>query len=224
MLRTNARRVKAPVFSGRLEHAEHISVGPVSLLGVQVTARVVLNRTEHERRDVVGLGPVTDQTLLDRLIELKPNESVIDSVFWAETSELPRGIVARGDDGYAVTRLLEQPLCLSDLLVQGTYGRELLAVQNASMFAGFAARWVSVGRSDIRDVVVMEAKLCGVGLLGPDYSVLLQAEQPEVLVADGWSWLMCEKIYRRWLKGQTPAHAMESPVPTTGEASATAES
>ena len=47
-----------------------VSIGRVNLLGVQVTARALLNCAEHERRSVLGLGAVTDPALLDRLLGL----------------------------------------------------------------------------------------------------------------------------------------------------------
>jgi len=52
--------------------------------------------------------------------------------------------------------------------------------------------------------VILEAKLTGVGLLGPGARVLLPAEQLARPV-DGWAWLLWEKTYRRWLKERAPA-------------------
>ena len=111
---------------------------------------LLLNQAEHERRNAYELGPVTDPGLLESLLELQPGEPVTNLVFWAETSSLPGGIVGRGDDGYTVTRLLEMPLAVRDVILHPRKGRELLAVQDASLFVGFTARWVSVGHEDIR--------------------------------------------------------------------------
>lgn len=222
MLPASARASKARNLTSRVEQAGRVSVGPVSLLGVQVTACVLVNHAEHERRSALGLGPVTDPALLGRLLELQPEKLVTDPVFWAETAGLPEGIVGRGDDGTAVTRLLQPPLTIRYVMVPGAEGRELLAVQKASLFASFTARWVSTRQRDIPDAAVMEAKLCGVGLIGPGRSVILRAEQPDVQAADEWSWLLQEKTYRRWLREQTPVHATGSQALATGEASATA--
>jgi hypothetical protein len=222
MLRTSACGGTTRGPTNQPEQRGFISVGPVSLLGVHVVASVAMNHNEHERRDVLGLGPVNDPALLGRLLDFRPDEEVNDPVLWAETVGLPAGIVERGDDGYAVTPRLQPPLIVCSIIVQGQEGRELLAVQNASLFAGFAARWVSLQCRDVTDVAMMEAVLCGVGLIGPRGDVLLEAQGPESQVADEWSWLLQEKIYGRWLREQARAHARESQVPTTGEANATA--
>ena len=47
-----------------------VSIERVNLLGVQVTARALLNCAEHERSSVLGLGAVTDPALLDMLLAL----------------------------------------------------------------------------------------------------------------------------------------------------------
>ena len=49
---------------------------------------------------------------------------------------------------------------------------------------------------------MLEAKLCGVGILDLCRKVLLPAEKPAALTKDGWSWLQEEKAYRRWLSGR----------------------
>jgi hypothetical protein len=180
--------------------ADDMAVGPVLLLGVYVTARGRLNRAEHERRRTLGLGPVADPALLNRLLDLPSGEPVSDPVIWAETSCLPGGIVDRGTDGCTVTRLLEPPLYLADVVVAARRGRELRAVQDASLFAGFTPRWVITDRRVIPDVLTLEAKLFGVGLLDPSSRILMPAEPPADRVTDGWAWLLGEKTYRRWLK------------------------
>jgi hypothetical protein len=48
--------------------------------------------------------------------------------------------------------------------------------------------------------------------------VLLAAAKPVALTRDGWSWLLEEKAYRRWLSGRSGAHAMASRFPATGGA------
>ena len=179
---------------------EVIPVGPVNLLGTRVTAQVRLNRSEVGRRNASGVGPVTDPALLERLHGLPLGRPVYDPALWAETSGLPDGIVDRGDAGCTVVRLLEQPLVIDGVIVPGERGRELRAVQDASLFAGFTRRWVQTRRVAIPDAVILEAKLCGVGLLDPRGQVVLPAEPPTITTTDGWTWLLAEKTYRRWLK------------------------
>lgn len=198
--------------------AEPVSVGLVNLLGVRVSARAVLDRAEHTRRWSAGVAAVTDPALLDRLLEVPSGEPVADPVLWAETACQPDGIVARGDDGYTVTRLLKPALVVLDVTVAAGRGREVLAVQQASLFAGFAARWVRI-EAEPRDAVVMEAKLCGVGLAGPEGDVMLAAEQPDSPAVDGWAWLLWEKAYRRWLTERSRGHARGSRAQATGATS-----
>ena len=175
-------------------------VGPVNLLGVQVSARALLNSAEHERRSALGLGPVTDPALLDCLLALPTRRPAYDPVLWAETSALPGGIVDHGDDECTVTRLLEPSLVVDDVIVPGAHGRVLRAVQDASLFAGFTRRWVWLEGTAGPDTAVLEAKLCGVGLVSPHGRVILSAEPPTLTTADGWTWLLAEKTYRRWLR------------------------
>ena len=148
------------------------------------------------------MAAVTDQALLDRLMDLPVATPVVDPVIWAEMADQPTGIIERSEDGMSVTRRLESPLVIEDVVVEAAAGRELRAVQDASLFAGFTRRWVAAARSRVPDAAMLEAKLCGVGVLDPGHRVLLPAGGPVVLTRDGWSWLLEEKAYRRWLSGQ----------------------
>jgi hypothetical protein len=58
---------------------------------------------------------------------------------------------------------------------------------------------------------MLEAKLCGVGIVDQGRAQLLPAEKPGGLTRDGWSWLLEEKTYRRWLTRQAGNHGLESP-------------
>jgi hypothetical protein len=184
--------------------ASVVSIGRVNLLGVQVMARALLNCAEHERRSSLGLGAITDPALLDRLLGLPVGYPCRDPALWAETSAAAPGIAARGADGCTVTRLLEPPLVVDDVIVPAPRGRELGAVQDASLFASFTRRWAQAQTAAIPDTAVLEAKLCGVGLLSSHGRVILPAEPPTSATADGWTWLLAEKAYRRWLR-QTAA-------------------
>lgn len=177
-----------------------VSVRPVNLLGVRVTASAVLNSAEHQRRGVLGLGAVTDPALLGRLLGLPARYPRRDAAVWAETSAAVTGIVDRGADGCTVTRLLEPPLVVDDVIVPASRGRELRALQDASLFASFTRRWAQAQGPAMPDTAILEAKLCGVGLLSSDGRVLLPAEPPTSTSADGWTWLLAEKVYRRWLR------------------------
>ena len=195
-------------------------VDAVTLLGVRVTAHVIINVAEDQRRQAAGMAAVTDPALLDRLMDLPVATSVVDPVIWAEMADQPTGIIERSEDGMSVTRYLESPLVIEAVVVNATAGRELRAVQDASLFAGFTRRWVAAARSRIPDATLLEAKLCGVGILDSCRRVLIPAEKPVALTMDGWSWLLQEKTYRRWVSRRSQAHATGSPSPATGGASA----
>ncbi len=198
-----------------------VRVEAVTLLGAKVSAYVIINVAEHQRREAAGVVAVTDPALLDRLMDLPLATPVVDPVIWAEMADQPSGIIERSEDGTSVTRRLESPLMIEDVVVGATAGRELRAVQDASLFAGFTRRWVTAARSRIPDATMLEAKLCGVGILDSCRRVLLPAEKPVALTMDGWSWLLQEKAYRRWVSvsRRSQAHAMLSPSPATGGAS-----
>ena len=181
------------------------SASGVMLLGVRVTAHAAVNLAEHRRREAAGMAAVIDPALLDRLLDLPAGVPVIDPAGWAEMAGQPPGILERDPDGVSVTRRLEAPLSIADVVVHAAAGRELRAVQDASLFAGFTRRWVAADR--VPDAVLLEAKLCGVGILDAGYEVLLPAAKPVALTRDGWSWLLEEKVYRRWLGGRPRVRA-----------------
>ena len=89
----------------------------VMLLGVRVTAYAIINIAEHQRRETACMGAVIDPALLDRLMDLPIGISVTDPVTWAEMADQPRGIVERHEDGARITRLLESPLTITDVIV-----------------------------------------------------------------------------------------------------------
>jgi hypothetical protein len=197
-----------------------LRVDGVRLLGVAVTAHAALSAAEHERRGAAGLGAVTDPALLDRLLDLPLATPVADPVTWAETADQPPGVVERGQDRETVVRLMEPPLAIDDVVVAAGPGRASGAVADASLFAGFTRRWIAAAPGPVPDSVVLAAKLCGVGILDARGQVLVAAEPPATVTLDGWAWLLQERTYRRWLSQQTRAHALASPPPATGEASA----
>jgi hypothetical protein len=179
-----------------------VAVGPVLLLGIRVIAVARPSVAEHDRRSAAGLAAVTNPVLLDRLLDLPAGQPVSDPVVWAETSGLRGGIVDRCDDGYTVTRRLEPPLALDGVVVQAGRAGVLRAVQDASLFARFTWRWVASTGRTIREAAVLEAQLCGVGLLDSGGGVALQAEPPVGRVVDEWSWLLQEQTYRCWLRAE----------------------
>jgi hypothetical protein len=210
----------SPVPSTSLPSDGHdVLVEGVILLGVGVTACAVINIAEHRRREAAGMGAVINPALLNRLMDLPAGIPVIDPVLRAEMADQPPGILERREDGTSVTRRLESPLTIADVAVGAAAGRELRAVQDASLFAGFTRRWVAVARRRIPEAAMLEAKLCGVGILDPSRRVLLPAEKPVSLTVDGWSWLLEEKTYRRWLTRRPDSYGTESPSAATGGAS-----
>ena len=191
----------------------------VMLLGVRVTAYAIINIAEHQRRETAGLGAVINPALLDRLMDLPIGISVTDPVAWAEMADQPRAVAERHEDGARITRRLESPLTITDVIVGAATGHELRAVQDASLFAGFTRRWIAATPSRIPDAAMLEAKLCGVGIVDQRPRQLLPAEKPEGLTKDGWSWLLEEKTYRRWLIRRAGNHEQENPARATGGAS-----
>jgi hypothetical protein len=191
----------------------------VMLLGVQVTAYAIINIAEHRRRETAGLGAVINPALLDRLMDLPAGIPVTDPVASAEMADQPRGVVERHEDGARITRRLESPLTITDVVVGAVTGKELRAVQDASLFAGFARRWIAANPSRIPVAAMLEAKLCGVGIIDQRGRQLLAAEKPQGLTRDGWSWLLEEKAYRRWLTRPAGSREKESPARATDESS-----
>src|SRR5450755_1363997 len=181
----------------------------VTLLGVPVTAYVIRNIAEHRRRAAAGMGAVINPALLDRLMDLPAGIPVTDPTVWAEMADQPPGILERSEDTATITRRLASPLTIADVVVDAATGKALRAVQDASLFAGFTRRWVAPGQARITDAVMLEAKLCAVGILDQRGGVVLAAERPVALAVDGWSWLLEEKTYRRWLSRRTENHEQE---------------
>lgn len=210
----------APAAAG-LSDAAGVWVQGVVLLDVRVAAHVVIDRAEHQRREAAGVTAVTDPTLLDRLLDLPMTIPVSDPVIWAEMADQPSGIVERGKDSANVTRLLQAPLVIKDVVVNASRGRELDAVQDASLFAGISRRWVAAAHSTLPDAVQLEASLCGIGILDRRQQVILPSEFPAALTVDGWSWLLQEKAYRRWLSRPLRDHERENQPPAIGAARAT---
>ena len=191
----------------------------VMLLGVRVTAYAIINIAEHQRRETAGMGAVINPALLDRLMDLPIGISVTDPVAWAEMTDQPRGVAERHEDGARITRRLESPLTITDVIVGAATGQELRAVRDASLFAGFTRRWIAATSSRIPDAAMLEAKLCGVGIIDQHRRQLRPAEKPEGLTRDGWSWLLEEKTYRRWLTRRAGNHEQENPARATDGAS-----
>ena len=191
----------------------------VMLLGVRVTACAIINIAEHRRRETAGLGAVIDPALLDRLMDLPAGIPVTDPVVWAELADQPRGVAERHEDGARITRRLESPVTITDVVVDAFTGKELRAVQDASLFAGFTRRWIAVTLGRIPDAAMLEAKLCGVGIIDPRRGQLRPAEKPQGLTRDGWSWLLEEKTYRRWLTRQAGNREQGNPARATAGAS-----
>jgi hypothetical protein len=191
----------------------------VMLLGVRVTAYAIIHIAEHQRRETAGMGAVINPALLERLMDLPIGMSVTDPVAWAEMADQPRGVAERHEDGARITRRLESPLTITDVIVGAATGQELRAVQDASLFAGFTRRWIAATPSRIPDAAMLEAKLCGVGIVGQRRRQLRPAEKPAGLTRDGWSWLLEEKTYRRWLIRRAGNHEQENPARATDGAS-----
>ena len=209
----------SPAPLGSLEGGEPGVPVQVMLLGARVTAYAIINIAEHRRRETAGMDAVTIPALLDRLMDLPIGIPVTDPVVWAELADQPGGVAEGDEDGARITRRLESPLTITDVVVGAVTGKELRAVQDASLFAGFARRWIAATPSRIPDAAMLEAKLCGVGIVDQRRRQLLAAEKPQGLTRDGWSWLLEEKAYRRWLTRPAGSYEQENPARATDGAS-----
>lgn len=98
--------------------------GPVRvmLLGVRVTAYAIIRIAEHQRREAACTGAVINPALLDRLMDLPLGIPVTDPVMWAEMAGQPHGIAERHEDSARITRHLESPLTITDVVVEATTG------------------------------------------------------------------------------------------------------
>lgn len=191
----------------------------VSLLGIRVTAVAAIDTAEHDRRRAAGCGAVTDPALLDRLLGLPIGRPVPDPVAWAETADQPAAVIGRDSDDITVTRLLTAPLAIEDVIAMAPPGRELRAVQDVSLFARFARRWVMTTRRHLPDPVILEAKLCGIGILDPTGEVLA-CEAHTADEMDSWDWMLREKVYRKWLSQSRGDRAKATLVRATDESNA----
>jgi hypothetical protein len=197
-----------------------VRVEGVNLLGIWVTAVAVVDAAEHDRRLATRCGAVTDPALLDRLLHLPLRTPISDPVVWAETADQPAGVIERGADDITVTRYLAVPLTIEDVIVVAPAGRELRAVQDVSLFARFARRWVMTNGRRLPDRVVLEAQLCGIGVLCPDGEILA-SEAHTASEMDSWDWMLREKVYLRWLSESSQDRAKATPAQATGVASVT---
>ena len=101
----------------------------------------------------------------------------------------------------------------------GRHGRELRAVQDASLFASFTSRWVAVETQGAPDAVVMEAKLCGVGLLIRMSMSSLRLNNRRQASLTGWAWLLSGEATGGGFKERSRVREMGSQAQATGEAS-----
>lgn len=191
------------------------SVGArVRLLGIDVDAFCQPNHQERVRRRKYNGLVVTDPDLLSRLLELPCGQPVQDPALWAETTDLQPGI-AEHDQNMTVTRLLEPPVHLHDVIVDCTPARRPLdAIREASLFARFARRWVRLSSSP-PEAISLEASFLGVGLLDGECRVSIPAAETTMAQFDGWAWSLAEKTYAT-LSRSAPGHATESQVRSTG--------
>jgi len=158
-------------------------VGPVSFGLVRFWASIELNRSEHERRSVLGRGAVTDRVVLADLLQDKT-----DTVLAVDERHEGR---------------LAPPLRLVGCLLAGRVDD---ALAQASWLAGYAPR--AVLTQDTGDILGLLADAAvldqGVVLCADDGLTLLSQSGPRV---DGWvfnarEWALLETVYARYLGDQ----------------------
>src|ERR1044072_2799343 len=107
----------SPVPLGSPEGGEPGAPVQVMLLGVGVTAYAIINIAEHRRRETAGMGATTIPALLDRLMDLPIGIPVTDPVVGAELADQPSGVPEGDKDAARITRRLESPLTITDVVV-----------------------------------------------------------------------------------------------------------
>jgi hypothetical protein len=219
MAHTPATRERAA--RPRADEATAAMIKDVSLLGVRVTALAVIDAAEHARRQRAHVHAVTDPALLGLLLDLPVGVPIADPLAWAETACQPVGVIARDEGSLAVTRLLVPPLEIEDIIVAAPVGREMRAIRDASLFARFAHRWIMLVRTHLPEPTVLDAKLCGVGILSASGEVILHGENPVIRQLDSWDWMLREEVYQRWLTQCSPDRAKASRVQATAAATET---
>jgi len=176
-----------------------VRIRRVNLLTVTVTVVAVINAYEHRRRQSSRCGAITDPALLDLLLTLPEGKPVADPIAWAETSGQSTFVVERDSDNLTVTRRLVPPLVIKDVFLAAHAERELRAVQDVSLFASYARRWVIAEHSTVPERAVLEAKVLGVGIADRTGTVLLSSEARKPERLDAWAWMLSEKAYRAWI-------------------------
>lgn len=179
--------------------ADTVRISRVNLLTVTVTVVAAINASEHRRRQSSRCGAITDPALLDLLLTLPQGKPLADPIAWAETSGQPTFVVERDSDNLTVTRRLVPPLVIEDVILTAQAKRELRAVQDVSLFARYARRWVIAERSTVPERAVLEAKMLGVGIADRTGAVLLSSEARKPGRRDAWAWMLSEKAYHAWI-------------------------
>jgi hypothetical protein len=152
------------------------------LLGTTVSAAATVDLAEHDRRREIGVGGVQNPLLLEALINSQGREPTC------------RHPCLAGPD-----RALRPVASLDAVVVSTQPGSELNAVHAASLFASYTYRWVELAPEGVNDVVELEARFCGVGLVSARDGVAVHAQPPTEWRFDQWLWTLQEKVYEQWL-------------------------
>jgi len=190
-------------------------VGSVRFAGVSVTAFVVPDPAEVERRADTGLGPILDHQLLVAL-SLLPHDHIvsdvdIDPVVHAILDNAPEGAVVRADGG--VLRLWRPAIRLEAVLRVAPGTRWRPALQRVSLFAPDASRAVLV-RGHVASKTELETRAqrleTGVAILeeSGETHLLVPAVRNRRVRVTPRHWRLLETAYGRWL--QTADQPMSS--------------
>ena len=195
--------------------------------GVRADAVVGLNAAEHERRQLAGLGALTELALLKGCMNLPLNVSVRS----ADLAEQDQAVLSRAPQsvvdvaGGFMTRRIRSVMAVHAVMLTGTRWTALLA--RASAFCGVAQRVVVLtsGPSDLSQRL-WEAQLQGIGIWIDNGSDVVELLAPEVFVPrliKPARWRFQENAYSCWLKAaglwKWSGAAAGRPVPPAAEAS-----
>jgi hypothetical protein len=180
-----------------LSSAEHV----VRLYdrSARVEVRVRLDRSEHDRRRLVGLGAVTSERMLDVLMSLPVGVGVrADALNEADQQVVRRaaaGIVDKTDGSFV--RQLVRPLVIESVRTAASSWSSAQPV--VSRFAAHCERTVLLPAARLDPLIGFEAEHLGVGI-ETDTGEMFLAPRPFVqrrFTTVGWAF--SESVYGQWL-------------------------
>lgn len=161
---------------------------PLRLRGHDVTATVTPSIDETARRARIGLGAVSDPTLLRVLATMPVNEPLNWSSFTRNEQRTlrsaPDGVIERTD--HRVTRLLVPPVKVESIFLRARDAARGLTA--ASQFAPLCRRAIVVDESTVSESVLLEAAYFGIGVYAVADDICHVLETPAPFAIRRWTW------------------------------------